>query len=124
MNLLLASLLALGSPVTAAAPEGTILPSANAVKGSYVVVLRDGASPATVAARHGGAVGRVFTSALNGFEVSLAEKAARRLAADPAVAYVQQNGTMKIDPEVLGTQPNPPSWGLDSIDQRRDCRRE
>ena len=118
MKLLLASLLAFGSPVTPAAPEGTILPSANAVEGSYVVVLRDGTSPTVVAARHAGTIGRVFTSALNGFEVSMPEKAARRLAADPAVAYVQRNGTMQVDPGVLGTQPNPPSWGLDRIDQR------
>ncbi|GIH11022.1 serine protease [Rhizocola hellebori] len=118
MKLLLASLLALGSPVAAAAPEGAILPAANAVAGSYVVVLRDGVSPASVTARHAGTVGRVFTSALNGFEVSLSEKEARRLAADPSVAYVQQNGTVHVDPGVLGTQPNPPSWGLDRIDQR------
>ncbi len=118
MKLLLASLLAFGSPVAPAAPEGTILPAANPVAGSYVVVLHEGATPAAVSARHGGTLGRVFTSALNGFEVNLDEKAARRLAADPAVAYVQQNGIITADLGVLGTQPNPPAWGLDRIDQR------
>ncbi|HZN20739.1 MAG TPA: S8 family serine peptidase, partial [Micromonosporaceae bacterium] len=39
---------------------------------------------------------------------------ARRLAADPAVDYVQQNHVLGL----VGTQPNPPSWGLDRIDQR------
>ena len=37
-----------------------------------------------------------------------------RIAADPAVAFVEQNHTVTI----LDTQPNPPSWGLDRIDQR------
>ena len=30
--------------------------------------------------------------------------------------YVQRNGIVSIEP--LGTQPNPPSWGLDRLDQR------
>src|SRR5690606_2693822 len=38
----------------------------------------------------------------------------KRLAADPAVASVIQNRTF----HVTGTQPNPPSWGLDRVDQR------
>ena len=33
---------------------------------------------------------------------------------DPAVAYVEQDRTVAT----LATQPNPPSWGLDRIDQR------
>lgn len=114
----MAAVLALGAPVAPAQPEGAILPADNAIAGSYVVVLRDGASAQHVAARHGGTVGRVFTKALNGFEVSLGDRAARQLAADPAVAYVQQNGMVQVDPGILGTQPNPPSWGLDRIDQR------
>src|SRR5262249_53760184 len=45
---------------------------------------------------------------------AMSEAQARRLAATPAVAYVQRNGVYQIS----GTQPNPPSWGLDRIDQR------
>ncbi|GAB3357812.1 hypothetical protein GCM10027452_24150 [Micromonospora halotolerans] len=39
---------------------------------------------------------------------------ARRLAADPAVAYVEQDRVVTTQ----ATQTNPPSWGLDRIDQR------
>jgi hypothetical protein len=123
MKLLLAGLLALGAPVSPAA-EGTIVPGVNAIPDSYVVVLKEGASMAKVSAKHGGQIGRVFTKALNGYEVTLSARAARKLAADPAVDYVQQNGQITIETAVpesigaLGTQPSPPSWGLDRIDQR------
>src|SRR5262249_56809534 len=56
----------------------------------------------------------LFRTAVHGFEISASEAAARRLAADPMVEYVQRNGIYTI----FGTQPNPPSWGLDRIDQR------
>ncbi|HEX5997747.1 MAG TPA: S8 family serine peptidase, partial [Jiangellales bacterium] len=100
---------------------------ATAVPDSYIVVLKDSAVggkagtrqaavdsiAGTLAARYGGRVGHVYGAALNGFEVRLSEQAAKRLAADPAVAYVEQNHTVSI----AATQTNPP-WGLDRIDQR------
>jgi subtilisin family serine protease len=96
-----------------------------AVAGSYIVVLRDtGGTPtaASVAAtadhltaRFGGSRGHVYHAALRGFEARLSEPAARRLAAHPAVAYVEQN---HVAPLAAGVQLNPPSWGLDRIDQR------
>lgn len=64
--------------------------------------------------RHGGKVARTYGTALRGFEVTVSAGAAARIAADPAVAYVEQNHTVSIS----GTQANPPSWGLDRIDQR------
>ncbi|GAA3737999.1 hypothetical protein GCM10022225_21130 [Plantactinospora mayteni] len=97
-----------------------------AIPGNYLVVLHDRAlraagGPAAVAAtadsltaRYGGTLGRVFRSAVRGFEVRLSEAGARRLAADPAVAYVEQDHVVSL----AGAQPNPPSWGLDRIDQR------
>jgi subtilisin family serine protease len=110
---------------TAAPASGDVLPAGTAatVANSFVVVLKESASlqqqgvDATahgLTARHGGTIGHVFRRALHGFEVSLDEAAARRLAADPAVKYVQRNGIYTI----TGTQANPPSWGLDRIDQR------
>ena len=45
----------------------------------------------------------------------LSQSQVRRLAADPAVAYVVPDTPV----HALGQQPNPPSWGLDRIDQRR-----
>src|SRR6185312_9184529 len=41
------------------------------------------------------------------------ETAAKQLAADPAVDYVEQDHTVKL----AGTQTPTPSWGLDRIDQ-------
>jgi len=89
---------------------------ATAVSGSYIVVLKDGATADTarLAARYGATVGHTYTHALRGFEARVSETGAKRLAADPAVAYVEQNHTVSI----AATQLNPPSWGLDRIDQR------
>jgi subtilisin family serine protease len=97
-----------------------------AVPGSYIVVLKDSAvggragtrqaqvssQAGNLAARYGGTTGHVYGDAVNGFEARLSESAARRLAADPAVAYVEQNYTVTTSV----TQANPP-WGLDRIDQ-------
>jgi subtilisin family serine protease len=65
-------------------------------------------------ARYGGSVARVYGAALNGFAASMSAPAAQRLAADPAVAYIEQDQTISL----AATQSNPPSWGLDRIDQR------
>ncbi|WP_308195496.1 S8 family peptidase [Dactylosporangium sp. AC04546] len=105
-------------------PVGDILPSGTAevVADSYVVVLKDSVSlqqrgvddsAKVLSGRYGGKVGHVYRSALHGFEVSLSEAAAKRLAADSAVQYVQRNGVFKTS----GIQTNPPSWGLDRVDQ-------
>ncbi|GAA3220271.1 serine protease [Streptomyces thermocoprophilus] len=101
-------------------PEGVIQyeDAANAVSGSYIVTLKStrAASDAgrAVAARYGASIQRTYTKALNGYAITASETEAKRLAADPAVASVVQNRTFHID----GTQPSPPSWGLDRIDQR------
>jgi subtilisin family serine protease len=44
----------------------------------------------------------------------MSEQQARRMAADPAVSYVQPNVVHRVS----DTQTNPPSYGLDRIDQR------
>jgi subtilisin family serine protease len=101
------------SSAAVAAPTGTILSAGTptAVPGSYIVVLKDGK---TLAAPPGVTVARTYGAVLNGFEARMSEPAARRLAADPAVAYVEQNQTVTV----TDTQANPPSWGLDRVDQR------
>ncbi|MDT7787165.1 MAG: hypothetical protein QOF58_5584 [Pseudonocardiales bacterium] len=109
--------------VPAQAAEGQIrsADAAEKVPNSYIVKLKDThasvlATKATanaVAARNGGGVDRVFGSALRGFTVKLSERQAKRLAADPAVEYVEQDQVFHADT----TQSNPPSWGLDRIDQ-------
>jgi subtilisin family serine protease len=91
-----------------------------AVANSYVVVLKNSVSAAGVgdtsdslAERYGGKVGRRYSHALRGFEVSaLDEDKARQLAADPSVAFVQRNEVV----HAVDTEANAP-WGLDRVDQ-------
>ncbi|MER6596550.1 S8 family peptidase, partial [Micromonospora purpureochromogenes] len=99
-----------------------------AISGSFLVVLRTDAvgaantlaartavpdRAATLAKRYGGSVADVYSAALTGFSAKMTAGQARRLAADPAVAYVEQDRVVTVQ----GTQANPP-WGLDRIDQR------
>ncbi len=120
-----ASVLA-GAGAAAAAPAtGTIRPAGTAavVPGSYIVVLKDSAALTSsgldttvkgLRARYGGTVKSTYRHALRGYEVSASEATAKRLAANPAVAYVQRNGVY----HTTATQTPTPSWGLDRIDQR------
>ena len=112
------------------APGGEIVGEAapGAIEGRYLVVLKSevvGAAgsarakgsvhgkAAGLVGRYGGAVGDVFDAALTAFSVTMSPGQARRLAADPAVAYVEQDRVISLE----ATQTNPP-WGLDRIDQR------
>lgn len=108
-------------PAQAAPAEGTVIGagSADAVKGSYIVTLKksSGFKAASTQGKgliseYGGSVKKTFKSALDGYTVELSAAEARRLAADPAVATVEQNRTVRAD----ATQTNAP-WGLDRIDQ-------
>ncbi|MFE6036967.1 S8 family peptidase [Streptomyces sp. NPDC056452] len=88
--------------------------AATAVSGSYIVMLDQKADKAELAKEYGGKLKRNYSSAINGFSASgLSETEAKRLAADPAVSKVVQNKKFSIN----ATQDNPPSWGLDRIDQ-------
>lgn len=109
----------------AAAPEGTIQGAggSTAIADSYIVVLRDTADVRTLGIpavarqlldRHRGSLQRLYQAALPGFATHRTEANARRLAAEPAVAFVEQDHTVQL----AATQTNPPSWGLDRIDQR------
>ncbi|MFD1146781.1 S8 family peptidase [Saccharothrix hoggarensis] len=105
--------LAAATLTTPAHAEGAVLHagSATAVPGSYVVKLKDPAASA-VAAPFDGQVTRTYP-AFGGFAATLTPRQARRLAADPAIEYVEQDQTVRAHT----TQLNPP-WGLDRIDQR------
>ncbi|MFE4693239.1 S8 family peptidase [Streptomyces sp. NPDC056749] len=109
----------LATPFAGAAPApatGTVYgaDAATAVSGSYIVMLGQKADKAGLAKEYGGTLQRNYKSAINGFSASgLSETEAKRLAADPAVSKVVQNKKFHID----ATQDNPPSWGLDRIDQ-------
>ncbi|MFE5617347.1 S8 family serine peptidase [Streptomyces sp. NPDC056470] len=107
------------SPFAGAAPApalGTVhgLGVEGAVAGSYIVLLDEKADKGDLAKEYGGTLRRSYDSAVNGFSVNgLSETEAKRLAADPAVAKVVQNKKFTIN----ATQDNPPSWGLDRVDQ-------
>ncbi|HEU5474252.1 MAG TPA: S8 family peptidase [Actinophytocola sp.] len=112
---------AAAAAVAVAAPavaEGTVLgaDSANAIPGSYLVVFKDGAGVAAqgMTAKYGGAVKAVWTDALNGYAANMTEREAKRIAADPSVAFVEQDQVFSLTVDQL----NPPSWGLNRIDQR------
>ncbi|MFE9727799.1 S8 family peptidase [Streptomyces sp. NPDC005794] len=109
----------LATPFAGAAPApamGTVYgaDAATAVSGSYIVMLDEKADKADLAKQYGGTLQRNYKSAINGFSANgLSETEAKRLAADPAVSKVVQNKKFHIN----ATQDNPPSWGLDRIDQ-------
>ncbi|MGX1881032.1 S8 family peptidase [Streptomyces sp. NPDC055287] len=90
------------------------------IANSYIVTLDDAAADAgsaegkALAKEYGAKIKKTYTAALNGYAVELSEAQAKKFAADPAVDSVVQNRTFTID----ATQPNPPSWGLDRIDQK------
>ncbi|MFC9844784.1 S8 family peptidase [Streptomyces sp. NPDC060223] len=110
-----------------AAPEGQIVGAGapGSVGGSYIVTLKErpgggieggtSARSATgkgIAEKYGARISHTYGTALNGYAVEADEKQARRLAADSRVASVVQDTRVMAD-----GQANPPSWGLDRIDQ-------
>ncbi|MEU3078695.1 S8 family serine peptidase [Streptomyces laurentii] len=87
------------------------------VQDSYIVTLKRGRSAASEAKRlaneHNGKVTHVYRRALNGFSATMSEQAALALAAHPDVLRVEADREVTVS----ATQTNPPSWGLDRIDQ-------
>ncbi|MFD5233006.1 S8 family peptidase [Streptomyces qaidamensis] len=103
-----------------AVPEGRILGagSPGSVHGSYLVTLEEGTAARSAAGRelagqYGVKISHTYGTVLNGYAVRADERQAGRLAADPRVASVVQDTRVRLD----GTQKNPPSWGLDRVDQ-------
>lgn len=92
------------APLHAAAERG--------IPGEYIVVLKEGASAASVSAVAGVHPRLVFETALNGFAAPLSPAQLTALRHHPSVAYVEQDRAVRAE----WTQPNAP-WGLDRIDQ-------
>lgn len=92
------------------------------IANQYIVVLTDDVAVADV---DGEAVrlsrdfagdrngGHTYKHAIKGFSVRMSEERAAKLADDPRVAYVEEDGVVNV----VATQTNAP-WGLDRIDQR------
>ncbi|MFE4667769.1 S8 family peptidase [Streptomyces sp. NPDC056716] len=109
-------------PAQAAPAEGKVISagSPTAVKDSYIVTLDQDAgfkaSSSTgkgLIGEYGGKVDKTFGSALNGYTATLSAEEARRLAADPAVASVEQNQRVQVADTTQTSAP----WGLDRVDQ-------
>lgn len=80
---------------------------------SYVVVLKDGADPRSVAAVAGIRPNHVYTAVLNGFSAELNQGQLTALQRNPNVAYIEPDQLFTADATVTAY-----SWGLDRIDQR------
>ncbi len=94
--------------------------AANAISGDYIVVLHDGlqTTSADASVQQAQALGAVvkyqYTTAITGYAATLSDDALAQVRRDPNVAFVEMDATVTAS----DTQPNPPSWGLDRIDQR------
>ena len=105
-----------------AAPTAAVVPAADPVPDQYIVTLEGGTAKAAVpgeaeqlADRYDAGVLDVYDTALVGFSARMSPDDAKRLAADPRVALVEQDGYVQAS----ATEPTPGGlWGLDRIDQR------
>ncbi|MFL4945975.1 S8 family peptidase [Streptomyces sp. MMS24-I31] len=120
------------STAQASEASGRVHAAADPIPGSYLVTLKDSvatagtgataaeshAAVASAAGRivraHGGTLHGVFSTVVHGYLAHMTASQAQQVAADPAVAYVEQDGAQHAS----FTQSNPPSWGLDRISQR------
>ncbi len=102
-----------------------VIPVEDPVPGRYIVVLKErslgvqqaGAQKISqiFARDHQVSDVEVFSSSIQGFACSAAQAEAEKMAADPRVAFVQQEGRKSVEP--LPSQEDA-TWGLDRVDQR------
>jgi subtilisin family serine protease len=89
------------------------------IRDQYIVVLKDDADPDVESIRlsrdfsgdrNGG---HTFRRALKGFSVKMSEQQAQRMADDPRVEFVEEDGEVTASATQTGA-----TWGIDRIDQR------
>jgi subtilisin family serine protease len=111
----------LAGATEAAARGGPVVLSPVPVPDSWLVTLRTpdplsvNGIATTLSGRYAGRLQRTFGTALTGFSVRMSEASARRLAADPAVAAVEQDSRVRV---AATEDTSAAGWGLDRIDQR------
>jgi aqualysin 1 len=95
----------------------------NPIPGRYTVVLRQAAgqelAPTDIGALANSFAAQdvtVYNAALQGFTATLTADRVAQLAADPRVAFVQEDGVKSVEPLVETAAQAP--WGLDRSDQR------
>lgn len=100
------------APLMRAAADAEIVP------GSYIVVFK----PVVVdvdqevndlGQRQGITATYRYRYALKGFAATISTPVVEALRSDPRIAYIEQDQVA----HAIGTQTNPPSWGLDRVDQ-------
>ncbi len=104
---------------TSLAPLFNKTSGAQYIEGSYIVVFKDAVANVDnemndIGQKHAVKANFVYKYALKGFAGKLTATQLNALRSDPRVAYVEQDQIAHIS----ATQTNPPSWGLDRIDQR------
>ncbi|HLL54964.1 MAG TPA: S8 family peptidase [Myxococcaceae bacterium] len=90
-----------------------IIGNGDIIKDQYIVAVKDGSDPTSVAAIAGVSPKYVYTAAFNGFAAVLNDGQLRALRANPAVAYVEADARVSAD----ATQSSA-TWGIDRTDQR------
>jgi subtilisin family serine protease len=95
-----------GQAVRSAAPG-------RAIPGKYIVVLKEGADPRSVAAVARVEPSFVYTAAINGFAAELNQGQLNALQHNPGVDYVEEDAIVQNSATQSGA-----TWGLDRIDQR------
>ncbi len=112
-------------PSSVPPPAAKFRAHADGIEHRYVVLLTDAAAgprgarsqttsvAQALTAAYGGTVRALYRHAVNGYAVEMTEAAAKVLSGDPRVALVEQD----VMGSIAATQFNPPSWGLDRIDQ-------
>ncbi|MGH8877566.1 MAG: S8 family serine peptidase, partial [Stackebrandtia sp.] len=95
----------------------------NVVDGRYIVVFNDAdvsakkksvkAEATRLAESYGGSVDHTYHATIRGFSTTMDKADAQELASEPEVDYVEAVHTVSVSDD----QMNPPSWGLDRVDQ-------
>ncbi|HEX6291564.1 MAG TPA: S8 family peptidase [Herpetosiphonaceae bacterium] len=113
-SMMLAASVLVGGQAEAATAK--IIPAqGKALENQYIVVLKDGANPRSVAAVAGVQPRHIYESALNGFAAALNQGQLAALQHNPNVDYIEQDSEVSIQTtQTVGTG----QWGLDRIDQR------
>jgi subtilisin family serine protease len=109
---LVAVLAAPAQAVTPNAPVSLAAPG-QGVDGQYIVTLKKGVSVGDTVSKRGIATTHRFGKVLNGFAARMSAEQLQRLQRTPGVASIEQDGIVRA----ITTQNNPPSWGIDRIDQ-------
>ncbi|MEV4005820.1 S8 family peptidase [Actinomadura sp. NPDC049753] len=91
----------------------TLAVSGRGIAGQYIVTLKPGVSIGATISRHGIKAMYRYGMVLNGFAAKLTPKKLAKLRRAAGVARIEQDAVVQAD----STQQNPPSWGLDRIDQ-------